>query len=252
MQAWRRASLSLLSRYNSAATFREAGGVHSLSLASNASWVSSSPRYGHVQFVECIPQRNFRSTLPSLGVMENMRSAYDTAMQGSESKREAKVFAAQMKYLTADRRVDGDVFLELVEDMKVASGLGGMKEHLPWVQNNPALGEFKRQEEILRALTPAERVNVFALGIGALKRVAKQTGMELHAVESLLGQIKSLAAIQKWMRNRIKGGDKLPESAQEMQNMLMKPESGISKKSPRGLRQNPGIKGGTTRRRKMM
>lgn len=184
--------------------------------------------------------------------MDNMRSALDTAMQGSESKREGKVFAAQMKYLKAERRVDGDVFLELIEDMKAASGLGGMKEHLPWVQSNPALGEFKRQEEVLRAMTPAERANVFALGIGALKRVAKQTNMELHAVESLLGQVRSLAGIQKWMRNRIKEGDKLPESAQEMQNMLLKPGSGISKRSPRGRRQNPGVKGGTTGRRKMM
>lgn len=181
-----------------------------------------------------------------------MRSAYDTALQGSQSKRETKVFAAQMKYLTADRRMDGDVFLELVQDMKAASGLGGVKEHLPWVQNNPAMGEFKKQEEVLRALTPAERTNIYAIGIGAVKRIARQTDMELHAVESLLGQVKSLVGIQKWMKNRMKEGLKLPESTQEMQDMLMKPGSGISRKAGRGQKVNPGIKGGTTARQKIM
>lgn len=181
-----------------------------------------------------------------------MRSAYDTALQSSETKRESKLFKAQMKYLTDERRVDADVFLQLIQDMKDASGVGGIKEHLPWVQNNPALGEFKQQEEVLRAFTPAERTNVFAVGIGGLKRVARQTGTEIHAVESLLGQIKSLAAIQKWMRNRVKEGLKLPESTQEMQDMLMKPGSGMPRKAAKGQRVNPGIKGGTTGRRKIM
>lgn len=184
--------------------------------------------------------------------MDTVRSAYDTAVQGSEEKREGKVFQAQMKFLEAERRIDMDIFLELLQEMKAASGMGGVKEHLPWVRNNPAMGEFKKQEEVLRAFTPAERANVFQIGIGGLKRVARAAETDLHAVEGVLGQVKSMISIQKWIKKRKAEGLKLPESSHELQDMLLRPGSGMSRKAGRSQKVNPGIKGGTTARRKMM
>lgn len=176
-----------------------------------------------------------------------MRSAYDTASAGSEAKREAAVFKAQMKYLTSPRRIDGDVFLEMLGLLREASGLSGIKEHLPWVTNNPALAEFKNQEAIVRALTPAERRDTFQIGIAGVKRVAAATGQELHAVEGILSQIASLTAIQKWMGKRMEDGLPLPQSSAEMQHMMMKPGSGVSRRRPKGKRFSPGVKGSTMR-----
>lgn len=190
----------------------------------------------------------FHTTPAVLGVMNSMKSAYDTALSNTETKREAKVFAAQMKFLCDERRIDGDVFLELMGTLREASGMGGLKEHLPWVQNNPAMGEFKRQEAIVRALTPAERRDAFSVGISAKKRVAASTGEQLHTVESVLSQIRTLIGIQKWMRKRISDGLPVPESNAEMQSMMMGPGSGLSRRAPKGRRMSPGVKGGTARR----
>lgn len=180
--------------------------------------------------------------------MDNMRSAYETAISGSEEKREAAVFKAQMGYLTAPRRINGNVFLELLGSLREASGLGGVKEHLPWVSNNPALAEFKNQEAMIRAFTPDERKNTFRIGISALKRVAAATDQDIYAVEAVLSQIATLTSIQKWLHKRAADGLPLPKNSADMQQMIMKPGSGLSRRAPKGKRMNPGVKGNMPRR----
>lgn len=251
MQACRRAFALQHSRNIAALAAQGERSWNNTSKAFNRLSPSATPTHQHSSMKACAPYRNIRSTAPSLGVMDNMRSAYDRALQGSESKRESKVFEAQMKFLTADKRIDANSFLELLQEMKMASGLGGVKEHLPWVRNNPATGEFKKQEEMLRAFTPAERANVFGIGISGLKRVARQADTDLLQVEGLVGQVKSMISIQKWMKKRKDSGERLPESSRELQDMLLRPGSGISRKAGKGQKINPGIKGGTTSRRKM-
>lgn len=182
--------------------------------------------------------------------MDSMKKVYGDAVQGSEKHREKKLFDVQMKYMRDERRMDGNLFLEFLNDVKTASGLGGFKEHLPWVSNNPALGELKEQERILRAFNEEERKNVYGIGLGRLKRVAREVGVERMAVEAIVAQIKSWMAMQKWVRGKVKRGEQLPHGVQEMQNMV-RAQGAVSRGGQGGARLNPGIKGGTSARRKL-
>lgn len=148
-----------------------------------------------------------------------------------------------MSYLSnKDKPLDGNAFLELLAEMKVASGMGGVKENLPWVQNNPALQEFKDQELIVCSLTPAERKDLSMVRIAAKKRIAASSNLPFASVESLLSQIENMAHIQKWMVKRIDDGKVLPKNAAEMQNMLTAPGEGIRKRNANRRRMsNPGM-----------
>lgn len=183
------------------------------------------------------------ASAPSNGVRDSLRNAYGAAFEGAEEKREQKIFAVQMSYLSnKEKPVDGNVFLELLADMKVASGMGGVKENLPWVQNNPALQEFKDQELIICSLTPAERRNLSLVRIAAKKRVAASSNLPLASVETLLSQIENMSHIQKWMVKRIEAGEVLPKNSTEMQNMLTAPGGGIRRRGPAKRRMaNPGM-----------
>lgn len=160
------------------------------------------------------------------------------------------MFDAQMKYLTDDsKRINGDIYMQLMGEMQSISGMSGMKQHLPWVQNNPALEEFKSQEKILNAMTPAERRDVFSVAIGAKKRIAADAQVSLDAVESILSHVSLLVRIQKWLVGRKKGGLPMPKTSVEMQNMMMNPESGMKRgghiKRPMA---NPGVRRGRNKR----
>jgi signal recognition particle GTPase len=116
--------------------------------------------------------------------------------------------------------------------MKDASGMGGFKENLPWVQNNPALAEMKDQQAIVYAMSPAERRQVATIGIAAKKRIVKSTGKSLDAVDAVVSQIMSLRNVQKWVLRRKQDGLGLPKTAHEMQVMISLPDSGMSRRAP--------------------
>lgn len=198
----------------------------------------------------CLQQRGIHATRATHGVMDSMRKAYDTALSGNEEKKQERVFAIQMKHLKSAERVNGDTFLEFVNDIKTASGLGGVREHLPWVSNNPALGELKEQERIMRAFEGRERRDVFGIGIGGMKRVAREVGLDRANVEAVVMQVRNLVVVQKWVRRKMKNGEHLPATGVEMQNMLRRERVG-----PRNRvgtqRMNPGIKGGTSAKKKL-
>lgn len=191
------------------------------------------------------PSRALRASPQAAGVFDGIRDAFGGAVSGSEQKREQQVFDAQFKMLAdPHRRIDGDAYLELLTAMKAASGMSGVKEHLPWVQNNPALAEFKDQEKVVLAMTPAERRNVYVVHIAAKKRIVAATGVSLTAVESVIGQISSLASIQKWLVKRIKSGLPSPTTPQELQNMVSNPSSGMARRSAAGAAPRPGVANG--------
>lgn len=194
--------------------------------------------------------RELHGTAARMGVMDNMKKVYDKAVQGSEKRHEEKLFAVQMKFMKDERRMDGNLFLEFLGEVKQASGLGGFKEHLPWVSNNPALGELKEQERVLRAFSGEERKNVYGIGLGALKRVAREAGVERMTVEAMVAQIKAWMTMQRWVKKRVEKGEQLPGGMTEMQSMLMA-QGTLNRGRGRGVKMNPGIKGGTSARRKL-
>jgi len=191
------------------------------------------------------PFRTLRTTTPAQGLLDTMRGAYDEATKGSQAKKEQLVFEAQQKFLIDEsRKINGDVYLELMREMKAASGLSGVKEHMPWVQNNPALGEFKSQERIVHAMTPAQRKDIFSIGIAAKKRIASHAEVNLQDVESMLGHISLLIRLQKWIVGRKRQGLLLPRNSVELQAMMTDPSSGMKRGSQgQGPRPpNPGVR----------
>eukprot|EP00177_Eucheuma_denticulatum_P006386 GFKZ01011652.1.p1 GENE.GFKZ01011652.1~~GFKZ01011652.1.p1 ORF type:complete len:217 (-),score=29.99 GFKZ01011652.1:358-1008(-) len=197
-----------------------------------------------------VQHRGMHATWARYGVMDSMRKAYDTALTGNEEKRQQKVFAIQMKHLKSEERMNGDKFLEFLDEIKNASGLGGVREHLPWVSNNPALGELKEQEKIMRAFEGKERRDIFGIGIGSMKRVARELELDRAAVEAVVMQVRNLVVVQKWVRRKVENGQSLPASGVEMQSMLRRERVGPKQRAG-GQRMNPGIKGGTSAKQKL-
>lgn len=192
-------------------------------------------------------QRAFlHSTRPVAGIADTIRNTYDAVRGGAQDKQEQLVFEKQMEMLQdAARPFDGNRFLDYLSQMKHMSGLGGFREHLPWTQNNPALGELKDQMAIVQAMSPAERSAVHTLTIGARKRIARSTGQDLDSVESIISQIGVLRDIQRWLLRRQREGLPLPQSSNELRNMLSTPGSGISRRPQRQSGRNavrPGVK----------
>lgn len=197
-----------------------------------------------------MPMRNLHASRIRYGVMDGVRDAYDKALGQNEQQNAAKTFAVQIKYLQDSRKFTGDRFVEFITDMKNASGMGGFKEHLPWVSNNPALGEMKEQISIIQSFTPTERENVFKIGIGRIKKVGRDLGVGTDAVEAVVSNVKTMLRVQAWMKRRMTNGELMPRDAEEMQSMLMVGKGLRRDKRPRRERINPGIKGGTSAKRK--
>lgn len=193
------------------------------------------------------PHQNFHTTPYRSGVMDTFRDAYDTAFSGNEAKREAAVFEMQMKYLRSDKPIEGETFVSLLLDMRAASGLSGVKEHLPWVQNNPAMEQFKQQEKIAKVL--ADNGVIKDAGIGAKKRAAAAAGADLHEVDSVVSQAFQLQALQKWIRDREKDSLPLPKNSQELQRMISAPNAGIKGMRKSRRMPNPGVRQPKNKRR---
>lgn len=186
--------------------------------------------------------RDLHSSIPLYGIKDSMRNAYDSAFRGAEDKREQKVFDAQMKFLGDESRpVDGDVYLDVLHEMRRAGGMGGVKEHLPWVQNNPALQEFKDREQMLCSMTPAERRDPGSIGISGKKRIARTSGHPLEQIETLIEQVESMRGIQEWMIARKRNGSSIPENSSELRDMLSIPGSGLKRKKSKNRFANPGL-----------
>ena len=186
------------------------------------------------------PHHNIHTTPYRGGVMDTLHNAYDNAFSGNEAKREAAVFETQMKYLRSDKPIEGETFVSLLLDMRAASGLAGVKEHLPWVQNNPAMEQFKQQEKIAKTL--ADNGTITDAGIGAKKRAAAAAGVDLYEVDSVVSQAFQLQALQKWIRDRETDGLPIPKNSQELQRMISAPNSGIKgMRRPRRM-PSPGVR----------
>jgi hypothetical protein len=178
--------------------------------------------------------RNFQSTSPRKGIVDSLRSTYENVRGNADEKRERRMFDVQLNFLcNRDRQFDGNSFLDFLAAMKEAAGIGGMKENLPWVQNNPMLAEVKDQQAVIHAMSPAERSNPMAMGIAAKKRLARSTGQSLDNVDGVVNQISTMRNIQKWLIRRADDGLPMPTNAQELQLMLTAPGAGVSRKSPR-------------------
>jgi Signal peptide binding domain len=178
--------------------------------------------------------RSLQSSGPrSMGILDTLRSSYKNARGNADEKREKLIFDVQMGFLTnRSSPIDGNSFLDLLASMKEAAGIGGFKENLPWVQNNPMLSELKEQQAVIHAMSPAERGAPTTLGIAAKKRVARSTGQSLGSIDSLLTQISTMRNIQKWLIRRTDDGLPLPTNSRELQAMLTAPGSGISRRAP--------------------
>jgi signal recognition particle subunit SRP54 len=178
--------------------------------------------------------------------VDSLRSTYENVRSNADEKRERRIFDVQLGFLSnRDRPIDGNCFLDFLASMKEAAGVSGIKENLPWVQNNPMLAELKDQQAVIHAMTPAERSNPMAIGVAAKKRVARSTGQLLDNVDAVLTQIATMRNIQKWIIRRADDGLPLPTNAQELQSMLTAPGSGVSRKSSRGASrrgQRPGMR----------
>lgn len=209
------------------------------------STTGSNAAFFHISVVNT-RRRCLHASLSRLGVADSLRDAYDTARGRADEKREKLMFEKQMELLCDRSRVfDGNRFLDLLAGMKDASGMGGLKEHLPWVANNPALGEIKDQQAIVCAMSPDERQRLAHLGISAKKRISRTTGLSLDAIDAVTTQIVTLQGIQKWLLKRQDADEALPASSAELQVMVSAPGSGMSRKSPRRAAgwQRPGVKG---------
>ena len=127
--------------------------------------------------------------------------------------------------------------------MQVASGMGGMKQHLPWVANNPGLQDFKDREAILNAMTPAERLDLSLIKISAKKRISKAVGQSIENVEGTIDQIDVMSSVRNWIQKLEDDGMPLPKNTNEMRSMLSAPGSGLKRKRKkyRGGQQNPGL-----------
>lgn len=188
-------------------------------------------------------RRELHATRSASGVLGNLRSAYDTALSSNDAKTQQKLFEAQLKHLKSTTPISPTSFLDILSEMKVASGMTGFKSHLPWQQNNPALQEFENQASIINALTPAEKKDVALVKIASKKRVARQLGMEISAVEGVLSHVEGLRKVQRWLRRHLQNGGTEPRSAEEMQRMY------LVKNAARGVgRARPGVKGGMSKK----
>ncbi len=186
--------------------------------------------------------RPLHSSAPTWGVMDNLRNTYQTAFGGAEEKREQAVYDAQQQFLlNRERKMDGDAYLELLALMKEASGMGGVKEHLPWVQSNPGLQDFKDREAVLRALTPAERCDLSLVRIATKKRVAATTGKDIEFVESLIDQVETMKMVRDWLLKREDNGLPIPKNSNEMRSMMSTPGAGLRRRRKGRGFQSPGL-----------
>ena len=127
------------------------------------------------QYHAQVSTRLIHTSTPRQSIASTVRGAVGQAFTQSEEKTDQDVYDTQMKYfLDESRAIDANTYVDLLRDWKKAVGIGGVKEHLPWVQNNPALGEFKIRESILLALTPSEREDVSTVSVSALKRISRE------------------------------------------------------------------------------
>lgn len=194
--------------------------------------------------------RHMHSTAAAWGIGERMTGAFK---RGTEEKQEQVVFDAQLTFLLDRARIpmNGDVYMDFLSAMQSASGMGGIKQHLPWVSNNPGMQDFKDRDAILRAMTPAERRNLTLVKIAAKKRIAYSTGQSIEQVEAVIDQIDAMGGVQLWLHKLEDEGLPLPKSTDEMRTMLAAPGSGLKRKlrKQRGGMPNPGLGKMAKRRR---
>lgn len=185
--------------------------------------------------------RGFHSSNSVYGIGERLTGAFT---RGAEEKQEQAVFDAQLKFLLdRSKPMNGDNYRDFLAAMQVASGMGGMKQHLPWVANNPGMQDFKDRDAILCAMTPAERSDLRLVKIGSKKRISKATGQSIESVEAMIDQIDVMASVGQWLQKLEDDGAPLPKTTSEMRTMLAAPGSGLKRKRKqyRGGMQNPGL-----------
>lgn len=188
---------------------------------------------------------NLHTTKASYGMFDSVRDRMGKLRQETQEDRERKAFEAQMKYLSDDKRlIDGNVYLETIDDLKAASGLSGFREHLPWVSNNPSLAEFKREQSILQSLTEHDRRHPGRVTIAVKKRIARDVETDVTQVETLLDRVCLMRDVQKWILRLKMDNRVVPTTSEQLQQMIGAPGSGFKRTRyfKRRMFPNPGVK----------
>lgn len=179
-------------------------------------------------------QRYLHATPTVFGLRDSLKSAYNSAVESVESKQERQIFELQMSFLSDEHTpIDGNVFLNYLDRVKTVSGMKGIRQNLPWTQNNLALKDIQDQEAILNAMAPEERRKLGQIPISSKKRIARSTGQTLDAVENIITQIMNMQIIQEILKYRAKHGLLPPETSKELQAVASNPPPRATRKIPR-------------------
>lgn len=199
---------------------------------------------GEMRIIAQRHSRGLHSSKPQQGAFDSMRSRLDQAKKMTEDSKEQKAFEAQMKYLCDESRpIDANTYIETLKDLKEAIGVSGVRQHLPWVRNNPILEDMNREEVILKTLSDHDRRFPGSVTIASKKRLARAVQSNLTEVEGLLERVVVMRDVQKWMLKRKAGGEYLPTSSEELQIMVGAPGSGMKRsRSFQKSFPNPGVK----------
>lgn len=174
-------------------------------------------------------RRHVHATPSPRGLFSSFGNAYQKVKLDKEVALASESFALTLKSLVdLGRPMDADAYLAIVREGKAAAGLDGWRASLPWVASSAAVAEVAEVEEIIAAMTPAERRQVRLLGGAAARRVAEAAGVETAKVEELVKNVQSMRVLQKWLCKRKASGRALPTSRKELLVMMAAPGSGAS------------------------
>ncbi|MBV8548552.1 MAG: signal recognition particle protein [Alphaproteobacteria bacterium] len=109
---------------------------------------------------------------------------------------------------------DFDDLAKHLQQMQKLGGLSGMMGMLPGIGKlkdklkdaNVDDKLLKRQEAIIRSMTPAERKDVDLLGAARKRRIAKGSGVEVSEVNKLIKQFLEMQRVMKQVKKMGKGG----------------------------------------------
>ncbi|KAK4534817.1 hypothetical protein CDCA_CDCA03G0842 [Cyanidium caldarium] len=160
-------------------------------------------------------------------LMGTLKDFLGRARDKTQADKNRELFRLQMEHMSQSASFTTDVYLKMLQDMRKASGLTGtLKEQLPWVQNNPFLKDSKRQEELILALTPEQRVQLQRAQPKELDALAATTGKDIQALTSVWGRLQRLTTLHRWLRRRVARGYALPRDETQLELFYMNPHSG--------------------------
>eukprot|EP00002_Diphylleia_rotans_P015864 TRINITY_DN3073_c0_g1_i1.p1 TRINITY_DN3073_c0_g1~~TRINITY_DN3073_c0_g1_i1.p1 ORF type:complete len:194 (-),score=42.66 TRINITY_DN3073_c0_g1_i1:669-1250(-) len=144
---------------------------------------------------------------------------YDRFVE-SQQEKSAEVAKKQFDTLIStmcaiDRYTLNHHFDSLKEGIRQA-GIGRFTSMIPSVKNNPMYQEFKMQEAILEAMTPAERAGEIPIKAEEKRRIAATAKVEVSDVNRALQRFDEMQKVHKWIRNRHREGKPMPKDMYEL------------------------------------